>query len=287
MDIRRAEDDPRPEQRCQSPNDARLRKRTDGGRQDLQDSRDFTERRRENSNNRRHQPISPREKGGSKIRHPLKKNPKSKIQNPKLSHISGRMDEDKDELPPFRWNWQAVFMLFFTMAALAIPFGGIVWFLRGYLYAQEHAAHVAASSQPAARPTAQASVTPSPVPAPTAAPQRPPVDAAALTKSLEHAAESQMGSETRLEDENSSIRLALPADQIGPRIERIKQIATSAGGNALEMTPDQPGGGRLMVQVPDSRADLLRRAIQGDKVDFTSIPASPETTLIDIQIDKK
>jgi|GEM_PF-7085725 len=200
------------------------------------------------------------------------------------------MDEDKDELPPFRWNWQAVFMLFFTMAALAIPFGGIVWFLRGYLYAQqhEHAAHVAAaSSQPAARPTAQASETPSPVPVPTTTPQKPPVDAAALAQSLEHAAETQMSSETKLEDENSSIRLTLPADQIGPRIERIKQIATSAGGNALEMAPDQPGAGRLMVQVPDSRADLLRRAIQGDKVDFTSIPASPETSLIDIQIDKK
>jgi hypothetical protein len=199
------------------------------------------------------------------------------------------MDEDKDELPPFRWNWQAVFMLFFTMAALAIPLGGIVWFLRGYLYAQqrEHTAHVAAvSSQPAATPT-QMTAPPAPGPIPAATPRKPPVDAAALAQSLEHTAETQMGSETKLEDENSAIHLTLPADQIGPRIERIKQIATSAGGNALEMTPDQPGGGRLMVQVPDSRADLLRRAIQGDKVDFTSIPASPETTLIDIQIGKK
>jgi hypothetical protein len=199
------------------------------------------------------------------------------------------MDEDKDELPPFRWNWQAVFMLFFTMAALAIPFGGIVWFLRGYLYAQqrEHAAHVAAASPQPATTSTQVIAAPSPVPIPTATPRKAPVDAAALAQSLEHAAESQLGSETKLEDENATIRLTLPADQIGPRIERIKQIATSAGGNALEMTSDQPGAGRLMVQVPDSRADLLRRAIQGDKVDFTSIPASPETTLIEIQIGKR
>ncbi|HEY8902130.1 MAG TPA: hypothetical protein VIM48_00395, partial [Chthoniobacterales bacterium] len=123
------------------------------------------------------------------------------------------MDEDKEELPPFRWNWQAVFMLFFTMAALAIPFGGIVWFLRGYLYAQqrEHAAHAApASPQPAATSTLVAAP-PSPIPVPTATPPKPPVDAAALAQSLEHAAESQLGSETKLEDENSTIGLTLPS----------------------------------------------------------------------------
>lgn len=172
------------------------------------------------------------------------------------------MDEEKDELPPFRWNWQAAFMVFFTMAALAIPLAGVLWLARGYLENQVAAAHA----------------TPSPTPAR-------PVNTQPLESALERASESTLGNATKLNTENERTLHVAP-DQVAARAQRISEQAREAGGSALEMEAAPPTLSRLTIQVPQSRRELLLRAINGEKVDFSAIPASGETDLIEVRLVK-
>jgi len=172
------------------------------------------------------------------------------------------MDEEKDELPPFRWNWQAAFMVFFTMAALAIPLAGVLWLARGYLENQAAAAHA------------------TPSPAPTKS-----VNTQSLESALERASESTLGNATKLDAENEWI-VRVPSDQAAARAQRISGQAREAGGSALEMEATPPALARLTVQVPQSRRELLQRAINGEKVDFSAIPASSETDLIEVRLVK-
>lgn len=171
------------------------------------------------------------------------------------------MDEEKDELPPFRWNWQAAFMVFFTMAALAIPLAGVLWLARGYLENQVAAAHATPSSTPQA------------------------VDTRALAGALERASESTLGNATKLDVENEWTVRVTPAEAAA-RAQRIVEQAREAGGSALETEAAPPALARLTIQVPQSRRELLQRAVNGEKIDFSAIPASSETDLIEVRLVK-
>lgn len=168
------------------------------------------------------------------------------------------MEDEKEDPPPFRWNPQAIFMLFFFMAAMALPLGGVLWFARGYLSAQQRIA--------------------------TPAPEVKTVDTSSLEKGLEKMSDSQFASTVTLED-GSNLELEVAADDMDARIARIAELAKSAGGSALDMS--EPGATkvrRVTVQVPQSRMELLKRAIRGDQVDFSAIPAGTATQMLEIDL---
>jgi hypothetical protein len=175
------------------------------------------------------------------------------------------MDEEKDndELPPFRWNWQALFMAFFTMAALAIPLAGVLWLARGYLEGQVAAAHA----------------TPSP------APQA--INTHPLEGALERAAESTLGEETKLLGSENEWEIRVAPDEVQARARRVADLARESGGSALEVEAVPPALARLTIQVPSSRRELLRRAVNGEKIDFAAIPASADTDLVEVRFVKR
>ncbi len=173
------------------------------------------------------------------------------------------MDDEKDEQPPFRWNPQAVFMLFFFMLAMAIPLMGVAWFARGYLSAQQRAVTL-------------------PAPAPTPAAR---IDMKTLEKSLERVSDEQFASTVTLKVGNG-VELEVAAEDMNARIARIMELARDAGGSALDMSSSKSDGAarRVMVQVPASRYELLKRAIHGDRVDFSAIPAGTAAQMFEVDL---
>ncbi len=167
------------------------------------------------------------------------------------------MDEEKEELPPFRWNPQAVFMLFFFMLAMAVPLGGVVWFARGYLSAQQR---LAKSGNPPKM-----------------------VDTSSLEKGLERMSDAQFAATTTVENKDD-LELQVASEDIASRIAKIMEIAKEAGGSGLEMSASSKDARRIMIQVPSSRYELLKRAIRGDRVDFSAIPAGPSTQLLEVNL---
>jgi hypothetical protein len=170
------------------------------------------------------------------------------------------MDEEKDDQPPFRWNPQAVFMLFFFMLAMAVPLMGVAWFARGYLSAaQPHAA---------------------------AAPAVKSIDTSSLEKGLEQVSNAQFASAVTVEARDGVELSVLPED-MPARIDRIIEMAKDAGGSGLEMPSSRTDGARrLTIQVPASRYELLKRAIRGERVDFSAIPAGASTQLLEVNLRK-
>jgi len=175
----------------------------------------------------------------------------------------GGMDDDKDEQPPFRWNRQAVFMLVLCMFAMALPLGGVVWSLRGYLVAKQRIA---------------AEATASPTPA------KPAVDTVSLEKSLERVSDEQFASTVTLKEDGTSLELTVAPGDMAARAARIGELAKDAGGSALDMSDPEAKSRRLMVQVAASRLDLLKRAIRGERVDFSAIPAGAETQMLEVEL---
>lgn len=171
------------------------------------------------------------------------------------------MDDEKEEQQPFRWNPQAVFMLFFFMLAMAIPLGGVVWFARGYLAAQQRgeksAPHIAKE-----------------------------VDTSSLEKGLERMSDEQFASSVTVETKDL-VELRVAEGDMASRVARILEITRDAGGSGLEMSAAGQGSRRLMIQVPASRDELLERAIRGDRVDFTAIPAGADTQLLEVDLKAK
>jgi hypothetical protein len=167
------------------------------------------------------------------------------------------MDEEKEDQPPFRWNPQAVFMLFFFMFAMAIPLAGVVWFARGYLSAQQRIEQPATAAKT--------------------------VDTTSLEKGLERMSDTQFASTVTVEMKDG-VELRVIPDDMSSRIARILEIAKEAGGSGLEMSPSDKGTRRVTIQVPASRYELLKRAIRGESVDFSAIPAGATTQLLGVDL---
>jgi hypothetical protein len=163
------------------------------------------------------------------------------------------MDEEIEPQPPFRWNWQAVFMVCFFAAALAIPLAGVLLLAQGYF-----------EPRPVAKPAAQ-------------------VDTTALEKGLERMSDAHFSDTvtTKIQD---GIVIEVAHDDMAARIARISEIAKSAGGSALDMSEPGAKSKRLMVQLSASRMELLKRAIRGEPVDFSAIPAGAETQLLEVEL---
>lgn len=162
-----------------------------------------------------------------------------------------------DEQPPFRWNPQAVFMLFFFMAAMAIPLMGVVWFARGYLSAQQ---------RPAAETKAAA-------------------DTSALEKGLERMSLDKLREATVIQPAAGGMELRVAREDMDARAARIGEIAKAAGGTAVDLGTGADGSARrLMVQVSAPRVELLQRAIRGDRVDFSAIPPGADTQMFEIAL---
>ena len=132
------------------------------------------------------------------------------------------MDEPKEdeaeELPPFRWNWQALFMVGFTLVALAIPLLGVVWSLRGV------------TDRPAPKP-------------PTA--QREAAENPGLRAALEKASDSL--AVAPIVDERPT--LEIPAATEGERADKsrkLKEIVAGQGGSVVEVE----AGRRFLVTGP-------------------------------------
>ncbi len=168
--------------------------------------------------------------------------------------------EPKPERGEFQMSWQVAAILALTMIAMAVPLLGVALLARGYFDARS-----AASSSPGS-----ASVVASP-PA-----------TAALTNALERTADQTLGANaTALL--GLEIKLVLPPDQIAARAARISELGRSAGGSGLEIPPAEGESvTRLILHVPKSRMDLLRRAIAGDPVDFSAIPASADGEILQV-----
>ncbi len=165
------------------------------------------------------------------------------------------MDDEEEDRPPFRWNWQAGVMVVFTAVMLIVPLAGVMYLLRGYVTA------------------------PSPAPAGAAMNARP------LASALENAADAQLGGARVKLDPESGMTLTLPTDQIASRLARIAELARNAGGSALDMPASRAGSRRLLIQVPGSRRELLRRAILGEKIDFTAAPADSDSQMLDVTLE--
>jgi len=170
------------------------------------------------------------------------------------------MDEEKDEQPPFRWNRQAICMVAIFLVAMALPLGGVVWVARDYLSAQQRQAARAAAPAPVA------------------------VDAASLERGLERVAEAQFASAVSLQDVGAALTLTLAPDDMTARIARIGELAREAGGSALEVGEPGATPRRVRVQVAGSREELLKRAIRGERVDFSAIPAGTATQMLEVEL---
>jgi hypothetical protein len=166
------------------------------------------------------------------------------------------MEDEPDEQPSFRWNPQAVFMLFFFMLAMAIPLMGVVWFARGYLSAS------AKGAKPA--PAASANVEP-------------------LRAALENVAKTEFGASTKLDAEDE---ISVRCDDVGPRAARIADLAKQAGGSSLETAGADAGVRRLKIRVPSTRDEMFRQTIAGGTADFSTVPAGPEMKLLDVVVEK-
>lgn len=165
-------------------------------------------------------------------------------------------DKPSEELPPFRWNRPALAMTALTGVMLVVPLAGVMYFLSGYLAA----------------------------PRPAEPPPIPVVSTRPLASALETTAEAQLGGDHVKLDAESELALRLPADQIAVRMTRIAEQARDAGGSALEMPAENPPARRLIISVPDSRRDLLRRAISGEKIDFSAIPAGGRSEILNVTL---
>ena len=165
------------------------------------------------------------------------------------------MENEKEELPPFRWNKQAVFMACFFAAMLALPLLGVAFF-----------GNYTAPARPAKSPAAEVKV-----------------DTDSLQQGLEKMSETRFSSSVTLENADV-VRLEVAKDDMDARIARIGEIAKEAGGGALEMSEAGTSTRRVMANVPRARAELLRRAIRGDRVDFTAIPAGTATEMVQIEL---
>jgi len=162
------------------------------------------------------------------------------------------MENEDQSQPPFRWNWQAVFMVCFFAVALAIPLAGVILLGNGAL-----------APRPA-KPAAN-------------------VDTAALEKGLEKMTDEHFSTTvtTKIQD---GMEIEVAPDDMAARSTRIVEIAGVAGGSALDMSEKGAETRRLMVQAPASRMELLKRAIRGEPVDFSAIPAGTETALLEVEL---
>jgi hypothetical protein len=172
------------------------------------------------------------------------------------------MDEDEDEetqeQPPFRWNPQAVCMLCLTMAAMAIPLMGVVWFVQGYLSSRQVA--------PKSAPQAEINTQP-------------------LRETLEHVADSQFAEETKVTiPTEEEVTIHLPAGEVTARVAQIEKLTKTAGGSILEMTSPDAAVRRFVIKVPSLRRDLLASAIRGEQVDFAAMPVTLETKLLEVKL---
>ena len=164
-------------------------------------------------------------------------------------------DEEPQDQPPFRWNWQAVFMLCFFILAMAIPVAGVLLLAQGYFE-------------------------PAPVARAAAAPE---VDTGSLEKGLERVSETQFADVVTI-SKDEGVELSVAGEDLNPRTARILEIAKEAGGSGLEMGGMGEGAKRVMIQVPASRRGLLRRAILGERVDFSAIPAGAAMQLLEVNL---
>ncbi|MGH8047116.1 MAG: hypothetical protein ACREKL_07710 [Chthoniobacterales bacterium] len=160
-------------------------------------------------------------------------------------------EEENDGQPPFQWNWQAVFMVCFFAIALAIPLAGVVLLGKGYF-----------EPRPVAKPAAE-------------------VDTKALALGLEKLSDDRFS--TTLDVKNSVV-LEVAAGDMNARIQRIAEIARAAGGSALEMSQWGAKSRRVVVTIPASRIELMTRAIRGDSVDFSAIPAGANTDVLEVEL---
>ena len=166
-------------------------------------------------------------------------------------------DEEPREQPPFRWNWQAMVMLCVFAVAMAVPLAGVFWFARGYLVARQQAVPKPAVEKP--------------------------VDTSSLEKGLEQMSNAQLPEATSIANDDG-ISLIVAKEDMGARIARIAEIAKEAGGGAVELSAADAPVRRVMVQAPASRVELLQRAIRGDRVDFSAIPAGASTQMFEINL---
>jgi hypothetical protein len=158
------------------------------------------------------------------------------------------MEEENTEQPPFRWNWQVTVILCLTALALAVPVAGVLLIAKGALE-------------------------PRPAPA---------IDTSALERGLETVSSAHFSAAGGPLQE--TIELSVAPGDAAARIARIGEIARVAGGSALELSESNAAVRRLMVQVPAARAELFKRAVRGEPVDFSAIPVGAETQLLEITL---
>jgi hypothetical protein len=142
-------------------------------------------------------------------------------------------EDDADELPPFRWNWQAVFMVGFTIVALAIPLLGVVWSLRGVM------------EPPAPKPPTE---------------QREAAENPGLRAALEKASDPLRVAP--LPDDRAS--LTIPSATAAAReesVRKLKEIVAGRGGSIVEME----AGHRFLVTGPAGTFGAVSQALQPDK----------------------
>jgi hypothetical protein len=143
------------------------------------------------------------------------------------------MDEPKEdeaeELPPFRWNWQALFMVGFTLVALAIPLLGVVWSLRA----------------PGARP----------VPTPPAE-QRVAAENPGLRAALEKASDTL--AVAPLADTRPALEIPAATDaERAQKVQKLKALVAGQGGSVVEVET----GRRFLVTGPATTFGAVSTAL--------------------------
>ena len=162
------------------------------------------------------------------------------------------MDEPKedeaDELPPFRWNWQALFMVGFTAVALTIPLLGVVWSLRGVM------------DRPAPQPPAA---------------QHEAAETPGLRAALEKASDTL--AVAPIADERPALEIPVATDaERAEKVLKLKEIVTGHGGSVVEVEADR----RFLVTGPAGTFDAVSAALRPGK---PAQPASESAGLFEVR----
>jgi len=161
-------------------------------------------------------------------------------------------EDDPDKLPPFRWNWQAVFMVGFTAAALAIPLLGVVSLLQGY---------VNPAPAPKSVPTTASKAAENP----------------GLRSALERASDTAMAA-APIPDERPALNVPVATEaERAPKIARLRQIVSGQGGTVLEME----AGRRFVVSGSPALFSAVSHALVPDAPKTSA--AAPQAELFEVR----